>query len=148
MARSGSWSILATWRTERDIRHFVWGLAMLNLAWFSPVITEPCRLTRRTGGRHMKKFDLVAVGGGAGALAAVEPRWPGKTARSSAIVPIGGDCTWTGCVPVKTLIGQPRRASTLPRPWHEYTDDRRDRRDRRRRRARGEGITVIEGRAV
>lgn len=27
--------IVATWRKERDIRHFVWGLAMLNLAWFA-----------------------------------------------------------------------------------------------------------------
>ena len=27
--------IALTWRKERDIRHFVWGLAMLNLAWFA-----------------------------------------------------------------------------------------------------------------
>ena len=27
--------IALTWRQSRDIRHFVWGLAMLNLAWFS-----------------------------------------------------------------------------------------------------------------
>lgn len=31
------WAIVIplTWRKERDIRHFVWGMAMLNLAWFS-----------------------------------------------------------------------------------------------------------------
>lgn len=27
--------IARTWRKERDIRHFVWGLAMLNVAWFA-----------------------------------------------------------------------------------------------------------------
>jgi hypothetical protein len=27
--------IALTWRKDRDIRHFVWGLAMLNLAWFA-----------------------------------------------------------------------------------------------------------------
>lgn len=31
------WAVVIplTWRQERDIRHFVWGMAMLNLAWFS-----------------------------------------------------------------------------------------------------------------
>ncbi|MFV2038950.1 MAG: hypothetical protein ACC660_01770 [Acidimicrobiales bacterium] len=31
------WAVVIplTWRRERDIRHFVWGLAILNLAWFS-----------------------------------------------------------------------------------------------------------------
>ena len=28
-------AIPLSWRLERDLRHFVWGLAMLNLAWFS-----------------------------------------------------------------------------------------------------------------
>lgn len=31
------WAVVIplTWRQDRDIRHFVWGLAMLNLAWFA-----------------------------------------------------------------------------------------------------------------
>ncbi|MGI9623536.1 MAG: hypothetical protein ACR2PK_11920 [Acidimicrobiales bacterium] len=31
------WAVLIalTWRKDRDIRHFVWGLAMLNAAWFA-----------------------------------------------------------------------------------------------------------------
>ncbi len=31
------WSVMIalTWRRDRDIRHFVWGLAMLNLGWFA-----------------------------------------------------------------------------------------------------------------
>lgn len=37
LVMAGVWAVViaATWRTERDIRHFVWGLAMMNLAWFS-----------------------------------------------------------------------------------------------------------------
>jgi hypothetical protein len=31
------WAIVVplTWRQERDIRHFVWGLFMLNVGWFA-----------------------------------------------------------------------------------------------------------------
>lgn len=34
---AGFWAIVIplTWRKDRDIRHFVWGLAMLNVAWFA-----------------------------------------------------------------------------------------------------------------
>ena len=34
---AGVWAVVIplTWRANRDIRHFVWGLAMMNLAWFS-----------------------------------------------------------------------------------------------------------------
>ncbi len=53
----------------------------------------------------MTDFDLVAIGGGAGGLAAA--RAAAERGKRAAIVsegPIGGDCTWTGCVPSKTLI--------------------------------------------
>ena len=51
-------------------------------------------------------YDMLVLGGGAGGLTAA------KTARGFgkhvAIVEItdrlGGECTWTGCVPSKTLI--------------------------------------------
>lgn len=31
------WAVVIplTWRQERDIRHFIWGLAMLNVGWFA-----------------------------------------------------------------------------------------------------------------
>ncbi len=53
----------------------------------------------------MTDFDLVAIGGGTGALAAVRAAAEqGKRAAMVSEGPIGGDCTWTGCVPSKTLI--------------------------------------------
>lgn len=59
--------------------------------------------------------DLVVVGGGAGGLAAAR-----AAARAGAHVllvqqgPLGGDCTFTGCVPSKTFIEAARRRE----PFH------------------------------
>ena len=50
-------------------------------------------------------YDLVVVGGGTGGMAAA--RQARHRGRSVALVqdgPVGGDCTFTGCVPSKTLI--------------------------------------------
>ncbi len=53
----------------------------------------------------MRKFDLVALGGGTGGLAAARAATnEGKSAALITDGPIGGDCTWTGCVPSKALI--------------------------------------------
>ncbi len=49
--------------------------------------------------------DLIVVGGGAAGLAAVRTGlWAGADVALVADGPIGGDCTFTGCVPSKTLI--------------------------------------------
>ena len=49
--------------------------------------------------------DLVVVGGGAAGLAAVRTGlWAGADVALVVDGPIGGDCTFTGCVPSKTLI--------------------------------------------
>lgn len=56
--------------------------------------------------------DLLVIGGGAGGLAAAR-----AAARGGARVvlvdagPLGGDCTFTGCVPSKTLIEAARRGT-------------------------------------
>jgi len=53
----------------------------------------------------VRRFDMVVIGGGAGGLvAAKEAR---RRKASVAIVqdgPIGGDCTFTGCIPSKSLL--------------------------------------------
>ena len=53
----------------------------------------------------MKKYDLVIIGGGSAGLSAAE--FGSKLGVRIAIIEknkIGGDCTWTGCIPSKTLI--------------------------------------------
>jgi pyruvate/2-oxoglutarate dehydrogenase complex dihydrolipoamide dehydrogenase (E3) component len=62
----------------------------------------------------MAEFDLVVVGGGAAGLAAART----GTARGARVAlisdaPIGGDCTFTGCVPSKTLIEHANRGATF-----------------------------------
>lgn len=54
----------------------------------------------------MKKFDLIIIGGGAGAFAAAirADELKAKTALINAGLPLGGTCVNVGCVPSKTLI--------------------------------------------
>lgn len=54
----------------------------------------------------MKKFDLVIIGGGAGAFAAAikANELKAKTAMVNAGLPLGGTCVNVGCVPSKTLL--------------------------------------------
>ena len=52
-----------------------------------------------------KTYDLVVIGGGSAGLTAAG--FGAKLGATTALVErhrIGGDCTWTGCVPSKTLI--------------------------------------------
>jgi pyruvate/2-oxoglutarate dehydrogenase complex dihydrolipoamide dehydrogenase (E3) component len=65
-------------------------------------------VTRRTAGRI--DADLLVIGGGAGGLAAA--RTGARLGRRVVVVqdgPVGGDCTFTGCVPSKTLISSAAR---------------------------------------
>lgn len=97
----------------------------------------------------MEQFDLVVIGGGAGGIAAADA---GLRRGVSVLVvqdgPMGGDCTFTGCVPSKTLIAAAARRSSGPEALgavraavarvaaHEDADTFRAR-----------GATVVEGRA-
>ncbi len=53
----------------------------------------------------MKTYDLLIIGGGSAGLTAAD--FAVKLGASVAILEkdkIGGDCTWTGCIPSKTLL--------------------------------------------
>lgn len=54
----------------------------------------------------MKTFDLIIIGGGAGAFAAAirADELKAKTALINAGLPLGGTCVNVGCVPSKTMI--------------------------------------------
>ena len=97
----------------------------------------------------MADFDLVAIGGGTGGLAATRAAAvAGKRAALITDSPIGGDCTWTGCVPSKTLISAAAQGV-------DFTDAMKRVHDTVEHIAatedadvlESEGITVIEGRA-
>ncbi len=97
----------------------------------------------------MTDFDLVAIGGGTGGLAATRAAAvAGKRAALITDSPIGGDCTWTGCVPSKTLISAAAQGvdfGDAMKRVHETIDhiagtESADVLE-------SEGITVIDGRA-
>lgn len=58
----------------------------------------------------MVSVDLVVIGGGAGGLAAARTaRRRGAKVTLISDAPLGGDCTFSGCVPSKTLLSWARR---------------------------------------
>jgi pyruvate/2-oxoglutarate dehydrogenase complex dihydrolipoamide dehydrogenase (E3) component len=93
--------------------------------------------------------DLIIVGGGAGGLGAARAaRWAGADVLLVNDGPLGGDCTFTGCVPSKTLLAaaaqglcfdaaMARVTSTIERIAEAETADV----------LRAEGVAVLEGRA-
>lgn len=62
----------------------------------------------------MKTFDLVVLGGGAAGLAAARAaRWEHASVALISDSPLGGDCTFTGCVPSKSLIEAARQGQSF-----------------------------------
>ncbi len=63
----------------------------------------------------MRNVDLVIIGGGAGGLVAVrEAHRRGADVVMVQDGPVGGDCTFTGCVPSKTLLAAAARGQSFP----------------------------------
>lgn len=96
-----------------------------------------------------RDWDLIVVGGGAGGLSAA--RAGAAAGRSVLLIqdgPLGGDCTFTGCVPSKTLIAAAAAGLDAAAAWSRIRavvariagaeDDEALRR---------EGVTVHHGRA-
>jgi len=92
--------------------------------------------------------DLIIVGGGSAGLGASrQARALGASPLLIADGPIGGDCTWTGCVPSKTLIARSRAGASFTEAIaevhrtveHIAAEESADV-------LRSEGIDVLEGR--
>lgn len=93
--------------------------------------------------------DLVVIGGGAGGMSAA--RTGVRRGKRTILVqdgPIGGDCTFTGCVPSKSLIAAAAKGRTFDEAMASArravatiaaTEDAEV--------FRGEGVEVVEGRA-
>jgi len=69
---------------------------------------RPLSICSRSDLQHnfMQKFDLIIIGGGAGAFATAirANELKVKTAIVNAGLPLGGTCVNVGCVPSKTLL--------------------------------------------
>src|SRR3989344_5703627 len=86
--------ILATGRFGEQARR------LFSLPLFT---TNDCS---RNHNQPMQKFDLIIIGGGAGAFAAAikANELTAKTALINSGLPLGGTCVNVGCVPSKTLL--------------------------------------------
>lgn len=94
--------------------------------------------------------DLIIVGGGAGGLGAARAaRRRGARVALVTAGPLGGDCTFYGCVPSKTLLSASRRGFEFPQAIEEVhhvvgaiaaSEDFE--------KLRSEGVEVINGRGV
>lgn len=59
-------------------------------------------------------YDLAVLGGGAAGLGAARAAlWEGASVALISSTPLGGDCTFTGCVPSKALIEHSRAGSSF-----------------------------------
>ena len=53
----------------------------------------------------MEKYDAIVIGGGgAGITASFTAAWFGKKTLVVESKKMGGECTWSGCIPSKALI--------------------------------------------
>ena len=94
--------------------------------------------------------DLIIIGGGAGGLGAARAaRRRGARVTLVNDGPLGGDCTFYGCVPSKTLLSASRRGLEFPEAIEEVhrvvaaiaaSEDKEA--------LRSEGVEVINGRGV
>lgn len=94
--------------------------------------------------------DIIIVGGGSAGLGAARQALTlGAKPVMVSDGPIGGDCTWTGCVPSKTLIARSRAGLTFPEAIsqvHKVVEHIAEHESANV--LRSEGIDVVEGKGV
>ena len=98
---------------------------------------------------RMMDHEVIVVGGGAAGLGAVRAaRWAGADVAMVTDSAPGGDCTFTGCVPSKTLLAAARDGLDFTKAMDRVrTTVAHIAATESIEVLRGEGVTVIEGRA-
>ena len=77
-------------------------------------IPPQCQALASSTTPNAKTYDVVIIGGGSAGLTAAKVA--STFGKSTIIVEgnkMGGDCTWTGCVPSKSLIAAAKAAHTI-----------------------------------
>jgi pyruvate/2-oxoglutarate dehydrogenase complex dihydrolipoamide dehydrogenase (E3) component len=77
-----------------------------------PIFT--CLSLGGMGQENLRAYDLLIVGGGSAGLTAA--KFSSRFGKSVAIIEksrMGGDCTWTGCVPSKSLLASAKSAHAI-----------------------------------
>ena len=94
--------------------------------------------------------DLIIIGGGAGGLSAARAaRWVGADVLLVNDGPLGGDCTFTGCVPSKALLAASRDGMEFGPAMDRVREAiSRVAANETAEVLRSEGVKVIEGRAT
>ncbi len=89
-------------------------------------------------GSWMTSYDVVVIGGGAGGLVAAKEA---RRRHASVVIvqdgPLGGDCTFTGCVPSKALLAAAAQRNSFDEAMTRVPRRRRPHRSHRGRRRAG-----------
>ena len=83
----------------------VWVYGFLAAVVGLGIVSTARKVSRGVAAGEEPEFDVVVIGGGAAGLTAagIAASFGGKTLLVEA-KKLGGDCTWTGCIPSKTLL--------------------------------------------
>ncbi|MBK8027249.1 MAG: FAD-dependent oxidoreductase [Chloroflexi bacterium] len=90
-------------------------ILVVSLCHLSPA--QPATTARtpsRAAGKRMNQYDVIVIGAGSAGLTASV--FGGELGKKVALVErerIGGDCTWSGCMPSKALLKIAKVAHTL-----------------------------------
>lgn len=116
-------------RQKQAISNISSSTSFFSVDAFQPKTVYPAQSNSRSRWHRSKKtaqssrlaqssYDMVVVGGGSAGLTAA--KFAGGTLKKSVLIVeeerLGGDCTWTGCVPSKSLLSQ-AKASKMARTY-------------------------------